>query len=76
MSTLGLEVALACLRDWRRYQLAQAGAASGDVVVAITEGGETSFVIGAAYRTLDVSEDHGRVDRQDIKAWWGSRAFF
>ncbi len=34
------------------YQLAQAGVASGDVVIAITEGGETSFVIGTAWEGL------------------------
>ena len=37
-----------------RYQLKQAGVGSGDVVVAITEGGETPFVIGTAWEGLDV----------------------
>ena len=40
--------------DFGRYQLKQAGVSSGDVVVAITEGGETPFVIGTAWEGLDV----------------------
>ena len=36
-----------------RYQLQEAGVADGDVVVAITEGGETPFVIGAAWQGLE-----------------------
>jgi len=36
-----------------RYQLQEAGVAPGDVVVAITEGGETPFVIGTAWQGLD-----------------------
>lgn len=40
--------------DLGRYQLAQAGVASGDVVVAVTEGGETSFVIGTAWHGVEV----------------------
>ncbi|UCG57027.1 MAG: hypothetical protein JSU70_19455 [Phycisphaerales bacterium] len=36
-----------------RYQLEQAGIQAGDVVVAITEGGETPFVIGTAWQGLD-----------------------
>ncbi|MGB2808231.1 MAG: hypothetical protein WBC22_10845, partial [Sedimentisphaerales bacterium] len=40
--------------DFGRYQLKQAGVSSGDVVVAITEGGETPFVIGTAWQGLDV----------------------
>jgi N-acetylmuramic acid 6-phosphate etherase len=40
--------------DFGRYQLKQAGVGSGDVVVAITEGGETPFVIGTAWQGLDV----------------------
>lgn len=36
-----------------RRQLRQAGVAAGDLVVAITEGGETPFVIGAAWEGLD-----------------------
>jgi len=39
--------------DFGRYQLKQAGVSSGDVVVAITEGGETPFVIGTAWQGLD-----------------------
>jgi len=39
-------------RDLGEYQLARAGVASGDVVVAVTEGGETSFVIGTAWQGL------------------------
>jgi len=39
--------------DFGRYQLKQAGVCSGDVVVAITEGGETPFVIGTAWQGLD-----------------------
>jgi len=35
--------------DFGRYQLRQAGVSRGDVVVAITEGGETPFVIGTAW---------------------------
>ncbi|MFA5864780.1 MAG: DUF6259 domain-containing protein [Phycisphaerae bacterium] len=34
-------------------QLEQAGVQEGDTVVAITEGGETSFVIGAAWKGLE-----------------------
>jgi len=40
--------------NFGRYQLKQAGVSSGDVVVAITEGGETPFVIGTAWQGLDV----------------------
>ena len=36
-----------------RYQLRQMGVGQGDVVVAITEGGETPFVIGTAWEGLD-----------------------
>jgi N-acetylmuramic acid 6-phosphate etherase len=39
--------------DFGRYQLKQASISSGDVVVAITEGGETPFVIGTAWQGLD-----------------------
>jgi N-acetylmuramic acid 6-phosphate etherase len=39
--------------DFGRYQLRQMGIEQGDVVVAITEGGETSFVIGTAWEGLD-----------------------
>jgi len=39
--------------DFGRYQLAELGVAPGDAVVAITEGGETSFVIGTAWEGLD-----------------------
>ena len=39
--------------DFGRYQLQQAGVQRGDVVVAITEGGETPFVIGTAWEGLD-----------------------
>lgn len=38
--------------DFGRYQLRQAGVQAGDVVVAITEGGETPFVIGTAWEGL------------------------
>lgn len=38
--------------DFGRHQLRDAGVAQGDVVVAITEGGETSFVIGTAWEAL------------------------
>jgi len=37
-----------------RHQLKEAGVQQGDVVVAITEGGETPFVIGTAWEGLDV----------------------
>ncbi len=37
-----------------RHQIKEAGVQQGDVVVAITEGGETSFVIGTAWQGLDV----------------------
>jgi len=40
--------------DFGRYQLKQAGVSCGDVVVAITEGGETPFVIGTGWEGLDV----------------------
>jgi N-acetylmuramic acid 6-phosphate etherase len=39
--------------DFGRYQLREAGVQAGDVVVAITEGGETPFVIGTAWEGLD-----------------------
>jgi N-acetylmuramic acid 6-phosphate etherase len=39
--------------DFGRRQLRESGVADGDVVVAITEGGETSFVIGTAWEGLD-----------------------
>ncbi len=39
--------------DLGRYQLALAGVGPGDVVVAVTEGGETSFVIGTAWQGLE-----------------------
>jgi len=35
-------------------QMEQAGVQAGDTVVAITEGGETSFVIGATWKGLEV----------------------
>jgi len=40
--------------DFGRHQLRQAGVRAGDAVVAITEGGETPFVIGTAWEGLDV----------------------
>ncbi len=40
--------------DFGRHQLKEAGVQRDDVVVAITEGGETSFVIGTAWQGLDV----------------------
>lgn len=40
-------------QSFGRHQLAQAGVSEGDVVVAVTEGGETSFVIGTAWEGLD-----------------------
>ncbi len=40
--------------DFGRRQLKEAGVQAGDVVVAITEGGETPFVIGTAWQGLDV----------------------
>ncbi len=40
--------------DFGRRQIQEAGVGKGDVVVAITEGGETSFVIGTAWQGLDV----------------------
>lgn len=39
--------------DLGRFQLRRAGAGPGDVVVAVTEGGETSFVIGTAWQGLE-----------------------
>jgi N-acetylmuramic acid 6-phosphate etherase len=39
--------------DFGRYQLKERGVQSGDVVVAITEGGETPFVIGTAWEGLN-----------------------
>jgi len=39
--------------DFGRHQLREAGVQRDDVVVAITEGGETSFVIGTAWQGLD-----------------------
>lgn len=43
--------------DFGRYQLRQAGVQAGDVVVAITEGGETPFVIGTAWEGLDAGAE-------------------
>jgi N-acetylmuramic acid 6-phosphate etherase len=40
--------------DFGRRQIKDAGVRKDDVVVAITEGGETSFVIGTAWQGLDV----------------------
>ena len=40
--------------DFGRYQLKETGVSPGDVVVAITEGGETPFVIGTVWEGLDV----------------------
>ena len=40
-----------------RRQIADAGVGAGDVVIAITEGGETSSVIGTAWQGLDVGAD-------------------
>jgi N-acetylmuramic acid 6-phosphate etherase len=40
--------------DFGRRQIQEAGVQRDDVVVAITEGGETSFVIGTAWQGLDV----------------------
>ncbi len=39
--------------EFGRHQLRLAGVSAGDVVVAITEGGETPFVIGTAWEGLD-----------------------
>ncbi len=39
--------------DFGRHQLREGGIGKGDMVVAITEGGETSFVIGTAWEGLD-----------------------
>ncbi len=39
--------------DFGRHQINQAGLAAGDVVIAMTEGGETPFVIGTAWAGLD-----------------------
>jgi N-acetylmuramic acid 6-phosphate etherase len=38
--------------DFGRYQLRERGVGQGDVVVAVTEGGETPFVIGTAWEGL------------------------
>ncbi len=40
--------------DFGRRQIKEAGVQKDDVVVAITEGGETPFVIGTAWQGLDV----------------------
>ena len=40
--------------DFGRRQIKEAGVQRDDVVVAITEGGETPFVIGTAWQGLDV----------------------
>jgi len=40
--------------DFGRRQIREAGVARDDVVVAITEGGETPFVIGTAWQGLEV----------------------
>ncbi len=39
--------------DFGKFQLQQAGVKKGDLVVAITEGGETPFVIGTAWQGLN-----------------------
>jgi len=39
--------------DFGRYQLRRMGVGPGDVVIAITEGGETPFVIGTAWEGID-----------------------
>ena len=39
--------------DFGRYQMKEHNVQQGDVVVAITEGGETPFVIGTAWEGLD-----------------------
>ena len=41
--------------DFGRYQLKQAGVQPGDIVIAITEGGETPFVIGTAWQGIDAA---------------------
>ncbi len=43
--------------DFGRHHLKEAGASAGDMVVAITEGGETSFVIGTAWQGLDAGAE-------------------
>ncbi|MBN2023083.1 MAG: hypothetical protein JW809_09850 [Pirellulales bacterium] len=43
--------------DFGRHQLTELGATRSDVVVAITEGGETSFVIGTAWQGLDLGAE-------------------
>ena len=40
-----------------RKQIGDLGVSSGDVVFAITEGGETSFVIGTAWQGVDAGAD-------------------
>ena len=40
-----------------RKQIAELGVASGDMVFAITEGGETSFVIGTAWQGVEVGPE-------------------
>ena len=39
--------------DFGRRQIAEGGLDKGDVVIAVTEGGETSFVIGTAWEGVD-----------------------
>lgn len=41
--------------DFGRHHLQEAGVQPGDVVVAITEGGETPFVIGTAWQGIDTN---------------------
>ena len=43
--------------DFGRYQLRRMDVGPGDVVVAITEGGETPFVIGTAWEGLDTGAE-------------------
>ncbi|KPL23985.1 MAG: hypothetical protein AMJ75_04895 [Phycisphaerae bacterium SM1_79] len=43
--------------EFGRHQLRQAGVQPGDIVVAITEGGETPFVIGTASHGLEAGAD-------------------
>ena len=44
-------------QQFGRHQIAERGVAKGDVVVAITEGGETSSVIGTAWQGIDAGAE-------------------
>jgi len=59
-----------------KQQLTETGISENDVVVAITEGGETSFVIGTAWQSLEIGAKTFFVcnNPPDILARWVKRS--